>query len=158
LNELSVCGVPLPQTLHQPRMRSKGAGRLQVMASLYAAPALTAPANVDVELAVNGLARDLDLELGGGGGFGEWAPAVGAGVWQGRLSFVDLVGRRLTVCFGAVIFAGLRPDFLGWAVGWPLAKGAAWRLLARVVSSSWRRRRSFSACMFAEASLKGSAA
>jgi hypothetical protein len=50
------------------------------MAPLNPSMALSALADVDVELAVNGLARDLDLVLLGDMGFVEWATAVGAGV------------------------------------------------------------------------------
>jgi hypothetical protein len=46
------------------------------------------------------------------------------------------------------------PGFLARA----LAKGAAWRLPARVASSSWRRRRLVLGLPVAEASLKGLAA
>jgi len=45
------------------------------------------------------------------------------------------------VDLGAVIIAGLAAGLLGLAGGRSLgAKGAAWRLPARVASSSWRRR------------------
>ena len=57
---------------------TEGVGRLQGMPPLNAAPALAALADVDVELAVNGLARDLDLELLGDVGLVEGAAAVGA--------------------------------------------------------------------------------
>src|SRR5262249_39546779 len=68
---------------------AEGIGRLQGMAPLDAATAVAALPDVDVELPVDGLARDLDLELLGDVGFAERAAAVGAGVGQGRL--VDLV-------------------------------------------------------------------
>ena len=48
------------------------------MSPLNAAPALVAPADVDVELPVDGLARDLDLELLGDVGFVERTTTVGA--------------------------------------------------------------------------------
>jgi hypothetical protein len=57
----------------RPQLGSGGAegiGGLRGMAALNPAAALAAPADVDVELAVNGLARDLDLEL------------LGAWVWS----------------------------------------------------------------------------
>jgi hypothetical protein len=41
---------------------AEGVGRLQGMAPLNPALAQTAPADVDVELPVKGLARDLDLD------------------------------------------------------------------------------------------------
>jgi hypothetical protein len=43
--------------------RPQGVGRLQRMAALDAAAAVAATADVDVELPVQGLARDLDLVL-----------------------------------------------------------------------------------------------
>jgi hypothetical protein len=51
------------------------------MASLNAAAALTAPADMDVELSVKRLARDLDLQLLRDVGFVEWAAAPGAAAW-----------------------------------------------------------------------------
>ena len=72
---------------------AEGVGRLQGMVPLNAAPALTAPADVDVELPVDGLARDLDLELLGHVRFVERAAAVGAALGQRRLvDLVDLLG------------------------------------------------------------------
>jgi hypothetical protein len=85
------------------------------MATLNPAAAPTAPPDVDVELPVDGLARDLDLELLGDVGLVERTAAVGAAVRQGRLvNLVELVrGRRLAVGLGAVILAGLASGFLG---------------------------------------------
>jgi hypothetical protein len=61
------------------------------MASLHAAMTLAALADVNVELPVNGLARDLDLVLLGDMGFVEESATVRAGVGQGRLvNLVDL--------------------------------------------------------------------
>jgi hypothetical protein len=60
------------------RRSTKGVRRLQGMASLNATLALTTLADMDVELPVNGLARDLDLKLLGDVGFVERAAAVGA--------------------------------------------------------------------------------
>jgi hypothetical protein len=57
---------------------TEGVGSLQGMAPLDAAVALTATPEVDVELAVDGAARDLDLELPGDVGLVEGAAAVGA--------------------------------------------------------------------------------
>src|SRR5262245_36844736 len=76
--------------------------------------ALAAMADVDVELAVNGLAGYLGLESLGDEGCGERCAAVGADVGQGCLvSFVDLFGGwRLTVGLGAVVLAGLAAGFL----------------------------------------------
>src|SRR6516162_6803228 len=42
---------------------AEGVGRLQGMTPLNPAVALAAPADVDVELPMDGLSRDLDLEL-----------------------------------------------------------------------------------------------
>src|SRR5262249_36249852 len=67
-----------------PQLRgssTQGVGRLQGMAPLRAALALTAPDDVDVELPVNGLARDLHLKLLGDMGFVERSATVRAGVW-----------------------------------------------------------------------------
>ena len=89
------------------------------MAPLNAALAVTAPTDVDVELAVDGLARDLDMELLGDVRLVERAAAVGAAVRQGRLvNLVDLFGAgRLTMSLGAVVLAGLASGFLGLALG-----------------------------------------
>jgi hypothetical protein len=59
------------------------------MASLNPTVAVTALPDVDVELPVNGLTRDLDLELLGHMRFVGPAAAIGAEIRQGR--FVDLV-------------------------------------------------------------------
>src|SRR5262249_34319882 len=88
---------------------AEGVGRLQGMAPLNPTVAVATPTDVDVELAVNGLARDFDLELLGDVGFVEGAAAVGAAVGQGRLvNLVDLLGAgRLAAGLGAVVLAGL---------------------------------------------------
>jgi hypothetical protein len=95
------------------------------MASLDSTAALTADPDVDVELAVDGLARNLDLELFGDVGFIRGAAALGAGVGQGRL--VNLVNLfwagRLAVGLGAVVFAGLAAGFLGRVGGLALGEG-----------------------------------
>src|SRR5262249_15871137 len=77
-----------------------------------------------VELAVNGLARDLDLVLLGDVGLVEGAAAVGADVGQGRLvHLVDLLGAgRLAVGLGAVILAGPATRLLGLVRGRPLGE------------------------------------
>src|SRR5262245_56373366 len=72
---------------------AKGIRGLQGMAALDPAAALTALADVDVELPVDGLARDLDLKLLGGVGLVERTTAVGAAVRQRCLvDLIDLVG------------------------------------------------------------------
>jgi hypothetical protein len=63
------------------------------MASLNPAVALTALANVDVELAMDRLAWDLHLELLSDMGCVEGAATIGAAFGQGRLvSLIDLFG------------------------------------------------------------------
>jgi hypothetical protein len=63
------------------------------MAPLHPTAALTALADVNVELPVDGLARDLNLELLGDVRLVEQAAAVGATVRQGRpVDLIDLVG------------------------------------------------------------------
>src|SRR6516162_10712418 len=96
------------------------------MAPLHAAVALTAPADVDVELPMNGLTRDFYLKLLGDVGLVEGAAAVGADVGQGRLvDLVDLFGAgRLAVGLGAVVLAGLAAGFLGLAGGRSLGEGS----------------------------------
>jgi hypothetical protein len=110
---------------------TQGVGRLQGMASLHPTPALTALADVDVELPVDGLARDLHLELLGDMGFVEGAAAVGAEVWQGRLEdLVDLFGAgRLAVGLGAVVLAGLAAGLLGLGRGLALGEGSGLALI-----------------------------
>ena len=92
---------------------------MQRVASLNPALALATPADVDVELPVDGLARDLDLVLLGDVGFVEGAAAVGADSGQGRLvDLVDLLGAgRLAVGLGAVVLAGLAAGLLGLVGG-----------------------------------------
>jgi hypothetical protein len=68
---------------------TQGVGRLQGVASLNPPVALPALADVDVELPVNGLSRDLHLELLGDVRFVHRAAAVRAALGQGCL--VDLV-------------------------------------------------------------------
>ena len=94
------------------------------MAALNPSAALPALAHVDVELPMNGLARDFDLELLGDVGLVEGAAAVGAGVGQGRLvDLVDLFGAgRLAVRLGAVVLAGLATGLLGLGAGFTLGE------------------------------------
>jgi hypothetical protein len=96
------------------------------MPALNPAAALTALTDVDVELAVNGLARDLDLELLGDVRLVERDTAIGASVGQGRLvKLVDLLrGWRLPMCLGAVVLSGLASWLLGLVGGLPLGEGS----------------------------------
>ena len=105
---------------------TEGIGGLQGMPPLNAPPALAALADVDVELSVDGLARDLDLELLGDMGLVQTAAATAAGVGQGRLvNLVDLFGAgRLAVGLGAVVLAGLAAGLLGLAGGPALGEGS----------------------------------
>jgi hypothetical protein len=99
---------------------AKGIGRLQGMAPLDPA----APAYVDVELAVDGPAGDLDLELLGDVAFVERAAAVGTDLGQRCLvDLVNLFGRGwLAVGFGAVVLARLPTGFLGLGRGLALGE------------------------------------
>ena len=96
------------------------------MSSLNAAMALTALPNMNVELAVDGLAWDLHLELLGDMGFVEGAAAVRADVGQGRLvNFVDLVGgRRLAVGLGAIVLPRLASRLARIELGLALGEGS----------------------------------
>src|SRR5262245_17549312 len=95
------------------------------MAPLDSTPALTAMPDMDVELAVNGLTRDLHLELLGDVGLVEGAATVGADVGQGRLvDLVDLFGAgRLAVGLSAVVLAGLASWLLGLGRARALGEG-----------------------------------
>jgi hypothetical protein len=62
--------------------RAEGVERLQGMTLLSAGVALTASADMNIELAVNGLTRDLNLELLGDVSLVERPVAVGASVWH----------------------------------------------------------------------------
>src|SRR5262249_15325908 len=103
----------------------EGVGGLQRMAPLHPAVALTALADVDVELPVDGPARDLDLELLGDVRLVERAAAVGAAVGQRRLvDLVDLLGGwRWAVGLGAIVLAGLAARLAGVRLGLALGKG-----------------------------------
>jgi hypothetical protein len=85
------------------------------MAPLNTAFAVAAPADVDIELAVDGLARDLDLVLLGYMRLVERATAIGAVVWQRRIvDLVNLLGAgRLAVGLGAVVLTRLAARLAG---------------------------------------------
>jgi hypothetical protein len=139
---------------------AEGIGGLQGMAPLNPTLALTAPADVDVELPVNGLTRDLDLELLGDVGLVEGAATVGADAGQGRLvGFVDLVGpRRLAVGLGAVLFAGLAAGLLGLVGGPSLGEGGGKALRGAGGLVELAAESLVLGLQVAEASLKGLAA
>src|SRR5262249_55679667 len=103
---------------------AEGVGRLQGGAPRDPTVALAGLADVEVELPVDGLARDLDLELLGGVGLVERTAAVGAAVRQRCLvDFIDLFGAgRLAVGLGAVILAGFAAGLLGLAGGLALGE------------------------------------
>src|SRR5262249_4316655 len=106
-------------------------------APLNAAVAGLALPDVDVELPVGGLARDLDLELLGDVGLVQGTAAVRANVGQGRLvNLVDLFGAgRLAVGLGAVVPAArgagracVRASWAGrWAGPWRRGRPGACR-------------------------------
>ena len=85
------------------------------MATLNPAVALTALANVDVELSMDWLAWDLYLELRGDMGFVEEAAAVRTAFRQLRLvNLIDLFGAgRLAASLGAIVLSCLAP-WLTW--------------------------------------------
>ena len=95
------------------------------MTPLNPTVALTALPDMDVKLAVNGLARNLHLELLGDVGFVEGAAAVRAHVRQGRLvNLVDLFGGGwLAVGLGAIVLARLAAWLLGLGRGLALSEG-----------------------------------
>jgi hypothetical protein len=93
------------------------------MASLEALVAAPAAADVDVELAMDGAARDLDLVLVRDVGFLDRPAAAGARLGQGRLvDFVDMRG-WLPMGLGAVVRAGLAAGPLRLGLRRPLGEG-----------------------------------
>ena len=139
---------------------AEGVGRLQRMAALNAATAPATLTDVDVELPMNGLARDLDLELLGDVGLVERAAAVGAAVRQGRLvDLVDLLGAgRLAVGRGAVVLAGLAAGLLGLVDGLALGEGGSLALAGTGRLVELAAEALVLGLEVAEASLKGLAA
>ena|SRR5437588_883645 len=100
-------------------------GRLQRMPTLDAASAMLAAANVNVELALNGPARNLDLVLLVNMRFLDIAAAVGTLVGQRCfVGLVDLFG-RLSMGFGAVVLAGLATWLFGFGLGRPFGEGGS---------------------------------
>src|SRR5262249_18998818 len=99
---------------------------LQGMGSLNSPVALTALADVDVELAVNGFARNLHLELLGNVGFIEKSAAVGTAFRQLCLvNLVDLIrGRWLAVGLGAIVLAWLAAWLTRIELGLALGEGS----------------------------------
>ncbi len=93
---------------------------------MHPALALTALTDVDVELAVDGFAWNLHLELLGDVSFVEGSAAVRAGAGQGRLvNLVDLFGGRwLAVGLGAIILARFAAWFAQVGLGLALGEGA----------------------------------
>jgi hypothetical protein len=109
------------------RSGTEGIGRLQGMASLNAALTLTALTDMNVELAMDRLAWDLDLELLGDIGFVEEATAVGTAFRQLRL--VDLIdlfkAGRLAVSFGAIVLPRLASRLGRIELGLALGEGSS---------------------------------
>jgi hypothetical protein len=130
------------------------------MAPVNAAATLAALADVNVELAVNGPAGDLDLELLGDVRRVERAAAVGAAVRQRCLvDFIDLVGGgRLAIGLGAVVSAGLAAGFLGLGRGLALGEGGSLALAAAGRLVQLAAEALVLGLQVAEASLKGLAA
>jgi hypothetical protein len=121
---------------------------------------VAAPVGVDVELAVNGLARDLHLELLGDVGFVGGAAAIGAGVGQVRLvNLIDLFGTgRPTVGLGAVLFARLAAGLLGLVGGLALGEGGGLALTGAGRLVEWAAEALVLGLQVLEASLQGLAA
>src|SRR5262249_40104957 len=91
--------------------------------ALEALRAAAAAPDMDVELAVDRAARDLDLVLVGDVGLHDRPAAAGAGRRQRRLvDFVDVRG-WLPMGLGAVIRAGLAARPLRLGLGWALGEG-----------------------------------
>ena len=103
--------------------RAQRVGRLERVPALGPFPACLAVADVDVELAHQGRARDLGLELVGRAGLDEAAPAVRTHI--GKLGLVALGDRfrwRWSVAVGAVGVARLAAGRLRVGLGRALAE------------------------------------
>ena len=104
---------------------TQGVGGLERVPALGPLAARVAVADVDAELADQGRAGDVGLELVGRAGLDEAAAAVRAGVGQaGLVALGDLLGRgRRAVAVPAVGVARLAAGRLGIGLGRPLAEG-----------------------------------
>src|SRR5262249_24241448 len=139
---------------------AEGIGRLQGMAALNPTVALTALPDVDIELAVNGFTRNLDLKLLGDVGFVQGAAAVGADLGQRCLvDLVDLFGAgRLAVGLGAIVLARFATGLLGLAGGRSLGEGRGLALAGAGRLVELAAEALVLGLQVAEASLKGLAA
>ena len=128
--------------------------------SLDPAAAPAAPADVDVELPVNGFSRDLHLELLGDMRLVQRATAVGAALGQGCL--VDLVdfpgGWRLAVGLGAIVIARLPAGLARGRFGPALGEGSGLALAGAGRLVELAAEALVLGLEVAEASLKGLAA
>src|SRR5207253_11065979 len=99
---------------------------LQPMASLNTSTATTATADMDVELADDGSARDFGLVLLGYLRLVEGATAVRASFRKGRLvGLIDHGGvRRQAMAVAAVSGTAFASRLLGLGLGWPLGEGS----------------------------------
>jgi hypothetical protein len=92
------------------------------MSALHAAAALVTAADVNVELAMNGPPRNLDLVLPIDVRLFDLATALRTSVGQRRLvDLVDLLG-RLAVGLGAVVLAGFAARLFRLGLGRPLGE------------------------------------
>src|SRR5262249_12434661 len=115
---------------------------------------------VDVELAVDRFARDLDLKLLGGVRLVERTTAVGAAVRQRCLvDLIDLFGAgRLAVGLGAVVLARLAARRLGLGDGLAFGEGGGLALAGAGRLVELAAEAFVLGVQVAEASLKGLAA
>src|SRR5262249_37272851 len=115
---------------------------------------------MDVELAVDGLARDLHLELLGDVALVEGAAAMGGNAGQGCvMDLIDLIGsRRLTMGLRAVVRAGLASWLLGLGCGRALGEGGGLALAGAGGLVELAAEALVLSLQVADASLKGLAA
>ncbi|HLW63936.1 MAG TPA: hypothetical protein VKS79_01370 [Gemmataceae bacterium] len=96
----------------------EGIGSLQRMPALHTTVAAPAATDVEIELALNRLAWNLDLELLLNVGFVDGTAAIGTGIGQrGFVDFVNLLGRRRTMGLLAIIVAGLAAGLFRLGLG-----------------------------------------